>query len=508
MFGSVWSGTLFGMSVYPVQVEADMAEGMPVFELVGYLAGEVKEARERVRTALKNSGYPLPPKRITVNLSPADKRKKGASFDLPIAAVLLKTMGALPASCTEKTVVVGELSLNGEVKGVRGVLPMVMEAKRNGFIKCIVPWENAAEGSVVEGIDVYGVRTINDMIEVLNGRGNPQKPGNAAQMLQNAAYRAEHDFSDICGQHVLKRALEVAVCGNHNILMVGPPGAGKSMAASCIPGILPPLSWEECLEISKIYSIAGTLPKEGIVAKRPFICPHHTVSPQALAGGGNVPGPGLVSLSHRGVLFLDELPEFNRSSLEILRQPLEEKEIHISRVNGSYTYPADFLLAAAMNPCKCGYFPNRNKCRCSDTQINAYLSRISRPLLDRIDICVEAAEIKVHELHTQQKEEDSKTVRERVSAARTIQRERFLGTSCLTNGGMNQEEIRKYCTLGRKELHLMEMSYQRLNLTARTYYKILRVARTIADMDGEERIREEHLCEAIGYREIPCGYHV
>lgn len=503
MFGSVCSGTLFGMSVYPVQVEADVSEGMPVFELVGYLAGEVKEARERVRTALRNSGYRLPAKRITVNLSPADKRKKGTSFDLPIAAALLKTMGILPHGCTEGTMITGELSLNGGVKGVRGVLALVMEAKENGFARCIVPAENGAEGAAVEGIEVYGVRSLAEMVELLKGNRTACLR-EAAAGEPGAENGAEYDFADIRGQKALKRALEAAVCGNHNILMIGPPGAGKSMAAGCIPGILPKLLPKECLEITRLYSIAGMLPGDGLMTKRPFISPHHSVSAQALAGNGAV--PGMVSLAHRGVLFLDELPEFNRAALEIMRQPLEEKEIRISRVSGNYVYPADFMLAAAMNPCKCGYYPDRGRCLCTDTQINAYLSRISRPLLDRIDICVEAPELKIGELRGMEDAEPSADVGARVEAARRIQYARYDGTKVRTNSAMRPEDIRRYCILGKAEERLMERAYGRLGLTARTYHKILRVSRTLADMDGEERIREKHLCEAIGYREITRRY--
>lgn len=503
MFGSVCSGTLFGMSVYPVQVEADIADGMPVFELVGYLAGEVKEARERVRTALKNSGYLLPPKRITVNLSPADRRKQGTSFDLPIAAALLKTMGVLKPGCTEGVLITGELSLSGQVKGVRGILPMVMEAKKNGFTSCILPLENAAEGAMVEGISVYGVDSLRDMVALLKGESAvpaQQEAGRHEDTYDSAAC----DFSQIRGQRFLKRAMETAVSGRHNLLMIGPPGAGKSMTAGCIPGILPGLTKEERLEITKLYSIAGLLPQEGIMMKRPFIHPHHTVSAQALSGGGRT--PGLVSLAHKGVLFLDELPEFNRSALEILRQPMEEREIRISRVNGNYTYPADFILAAAMNPCKCGYFPDRSRCRCSDAQINAYLSRVSRPLLDRIDICAEACEVKMTELQGVGQEETSQTVRERVEYVHLLQRERFKGLEITANGEMRPEEIRKYCALGNKERKLMEMTYEKLGLTARAYHKILRVARTLADMEGEEKIQEKHICEAVGYREITRHY--
>lgn len=505
MFGSVCSGALSGMSVYPVQVEVDMSEGMPMFELVGYLAGEVKEARERVRTALKNSGYRLPAKRITVNLSPADRKKNGTSFDLPIAAALLKTMEVLPPGCTEGTMITGELSLNGSVKGVRGVLAMVAEAKKNGFARCIVPAENGTEGAAVSGIDVYGVRSLAGLVELLGG-----KESDAAKLCREEPFReergAQYDLADICGQQVLKRALEAAVGGNHNILIVGPPGAGKSMAAGCLPGILPAPSQEECLEITEIYSVAGMLKKDGLIMRRPFIRPHHSVSAQALAGTGM--SPGLVSLAHRGVLFLDELPEFNRAALEIMRQPLEEKEIRISRVQGNYVYPADFMLAAAMNPCRCGYYPDRSRCLCTDTQINSYLSKVSRPLLDRIDICVAAAEPGIGELAGKRSAEASADVRARVEAVRRIQKERFLGTGVLTNSGMKPEDIRRYCILGKAEERLMECAYKRLGLTARAYHKILRVSRTLADMDGEERIREKHLCEAISYREMTQKYPV
>lgn len=509
MYSSVTTLTLLGTDAKQVIVEADVSEGMPLFEMVGFLGSEVKEARERVRTALKNSGCFLPPKRITVNLSPADIRKSGTSYDLAVAVSLMAAMGLIEPSAYNNCVILGELGLSGDVERIPGILPMVIEAKKHGFSKCMIPYGNIMEGSSVDGISVIGVKTLTEAKDYLNGMIVLADVKNSlADLLDGRSSDYEVDFADVNGQESVKRALEIAAAGMHNIMMIGPPGAGKTMMAGRLPTILPPLSREECMEITKIYSISGLLnDPSGIVTKRPFINPHHTISPQALAGGGSIPHPGACSLAHRGVLFLDEFPEFNRGTLEILRQPLEDREVHIARTNGSYVFPADFILVAAMNPCACGYYPDRSRCSCSEADVHRYLSRISRPLLDRIDICVEASAIKYDELKAHDgKNETSESIRKRVEKAAAMQRERYRGTDIRFNCDIGVRDIEKYCALGDREEKLLEKAYRQLSLSARAYHRILKVSRTIADLDGSETINAAHISEAIGYRSIDRRY--
>ena len=499
MYSLVTTSIIQGIKSIPVYVEADVSDGMPLFEMVGSLSPEVKESKERVRTALKNTGYILPPKRITINFIPANIRKTGSGFDLPVVAAVLCAIGIVPEEALKDTMVVGEISLSGDVKPVNGILPMVAEAKERGVTRCIVPAENQTEALLVKEIEIFAVQSIAEMIHILNGGTYIEKEigkvvAKTAQML---------DFSDIQGQYFVKRACEVAVSGMHNLLMIGPPGAGKTMTAMRIPTILPPLDEKEQMELSKIYSVSGQFQlREQLMEERPFRCPHHTITMQGLVGGGLIPKPGEISLAHKGVLFLDELPEFKQNTIEILRQPMEEKEVRLVRVNGTYEYPADFILVAAMNPCKCGYYPDMQKCRCTAASIERYINRISQPLLDRIDICVETPQIKFEELNGTKKEECSDTIRARVIEVHAIQKKRYQKEDFQFNSQIPAARIAEYCALSKDQEKYMKKIYKQLNLTARSYHKILKVARTLADMDGSENILDAHLNEAVCYRNI------
>lgn len=499
MYSLVTTSIIQGIKSIPVYVEADVSDGMPLFEMVGSLSPEVKESKERVRTALKNTGYILPPKRITINFIPANIRKTGSGFDLPVVAAVLCAIGIVPEEALKNTMVVGEISLSGEVKPVNGILPMVAEAKERGVTRCIVPAENQTEAQLVKEIEIFAVQSIAEMIHILNGGTYIEKEiGKAVAKTIRML-----DFSDIQGQYFVKRACEVAVSGMHNLLMIGPPGAGKTMTAMRIPTILPPLDEKEQMELSKIYSVSGQFQlREQLMEERPFRCPHHTITMQGLVGGGLIPKPGEISLAHKGVLFLDELPEFKQNTIEILRQPMEEKEVRLVRVNGTYEYPADFILVAAMNPCKCGYYPDMQKCRCTAASIERYINRISQPLLDRIDICVETPQIKFEELNGTKKEECSDTIRERVIEVHAIQKKRYQKEDFQFNSQIPAARIAEYCALSKDQEKYMKKIYKQLNLTARSYHKILKVARTLADMDGSENILDAHLNEAVCYRNI------
>lgn len=506
MFTTVTSGALLGIDSYLVQVEVSITEGLPCFEMVGFLGSEVREARERVRVSLHNTGILIPPKRITVNLSPAHIRKEGSAFDLPIAIGIITGLGLIPIEELEKVIILGEVGLDGDVKSVQGILPIILLAKEEGYTICIVPSVNREEAQVVEGVLVVGVSNMKEAIAFLTGTSSQkiklQRKYNQQREQKKKNLRKEEllDFRDINGQIVVKRGAEVAAAGFHHLLVIGPPGSGKTMIAKRIPSILPPLTIEESLEVTKIYSIAGLLQQEGLLTRRPFWNPHHTISEQALAGGGRIPKPGIISLAHRGVLFLDELPEFKRNTLEILRQPIEDQKIQIARSYGTVTYPAHCMIVAAMNPCPCGYYPDANKCNCKEYEIHRYLNKISGPLLDRIDIIVEAPQITIRELQEENNNETSKEIRERVMKAREIQEVRYSNTSFLFNSDLGAKDIKTYCKLGEKQELFMEKIFASMDLSARVYHRMIKVARTIADLDGKEEIQEQHLAEAACYR--------
>ena len=512
MYSTIFSGALQGVSAYLVSVEVDIANGLPAFLMVGSLSTEVRESRERVTVALKNVGLHLPPKRITVNLSPADRRKDGTAFDLPIAVGILEAMGMIPKGSGEGILFLGELGLDGELKKARGVLPIVQAAAAGGIRQCIVPKANSKEAAVVPGVVVREAENILDILHyMMSGEKERQDVLRAVSVDTDSLFgEAAHgfagspgryDFSEVTGQESARRAAEIAAAGFHNLLMAGPPGAGKSMIAKRIPGILPPLTLEESLEVTAVVSVAGLMEEgKALVTERPFRSPHHTISQAALIGGSAVPRPGVISLAHRGILFLDELPEFQRAALDALRQPLEDRSVNISRVNGNVTYPSDFMLVCAMNPCPCGYYPDTNRCHCSKTQIGKYMGKVSGPILDRIDLCVELQPVSYASLQTGGKGESSADIRRRVERARQIQKERFTGTDCRFNGDIEAAAIEKYCELGAEEQHCMERLYSSLQLSARACHRILRVARTIADLDGAERIESGHLMEAAFYR--------
>lgn len=518
MFSTITSGTIYGIKSCLIQVEVDISQGMPCFQIVGLPGSEVREARERVKVALKNVGVILPPICINVNLSPADIPKSGTMFDLPVAVGIMTALAKLPEGAVADTLLIGELGLSGELKPVKGVLPIVREAAAGGIRRCILPVDNAWEGKLVEGIESIGVSDLKQTIDILTGvrpeecvpaavncprMGVNQAQDNDLRQEAMTACRNREDFADMSGQEGLKRAAEVAAAGFHNLLIVGAPGSGKTMLARRLPAILPPLSPEESLEVSSIYSISGLLKSAGSLRTgRPFLNPHHTITGQALVGGGRIPTPGIISLAHRGVLFLDELPEFKRETLDILRQPLEDRQVQIARSSGTYVYPADFMLVGAMNPCPCGYYPDLSRCRCTPREVRRYLRRVSGPILDRMDICVEAQPVAFREIAGQRRAESSAQVRERVIRARMLQSERFAGTGIRFNSDMKAADVDKYCTLGKKEQDFMEKMFAAMQLSARGYHRIIKVARTIADLEGSEAIGEEHLAEAICYRQM------